>query len=57
MGLVADLWVDVVKRTYLTRGPRNLGYRNGSPPAKLIFFMPASARSLIPRLASSRGRM
>ena len=57
VGVEADLWVGVVERTYLTNSPRNLGYRNGSPPAKLIFFMPASARSLIPRLASSSGRM
>ena len=43
--------------TDLTSSPRSLGYRNGSPPAKLILRIPASTRSLIPRLASSMGRM
>jgi hypothetical protein len=38
-----------------TSCPRCLGYRNGSPPAKLTFRIPASRRSVRAFLASSRG--
>lgn len=40
---------------YCIISPMNLARRKGSPPEMLILTMPASARSLRPRLASSRG--
>lgn len=44
---------DKTSLQYLARSPRSLETRNGSPPAKFSFFMPACLRSDKPLFASS----
>lgn len=43
--------------TDLINSPMNLGYKKGSPPAKLIFFIPALRRYSRPLLASGMDSM